>query len=59
MEAFGRSHWSRASLRLGRRFEIAGESGEYFVIDLTGNLQVWDHYGLISTAKKLQMDDYP
>ena len=44
---------------IGRRFEIAGESGEYFVIDLTGNLQVWDHYGLISTAKKLQMDDYP
>ena len=44
---------------IGRRFEIAGESGEYFVIDLTGNLQVWDRYGLISTAKKLQMDDYP
>ena len=44
---------------IGRRFEIAGGSGEYFVIDLTGNLQVWDRYGLISTAKKLQMDDYP
>ena len=43
---------------IGRRFDIAGESGEYFVIDLTGNLQVWGRYGLISTAKKLEMDDY-
>ena len=43
---------------IGRRFDIAGESGEYFVIDLTGNLQVWGRYGLISTAKELEMDDY-
>ena len=39
---------------IGRRFDIAGESGEYFVIDLTGNLQVWGRYGLISTAKELE-----
>ncbi len=43
---------------IGRRFDIAGESGEYFVIDLIGNLQVWGRYGLVSTAKKLEMDDY-
>ena len=43
---------------IGRRFDIAGESGEYFVIDLIGNLQVWGRYGLISTATKLEMDDY-
>ena len=43
---------------IGRRFDIAGESGEYFVIDLTGNLQVWGRYALISTAKELEMDDY-
>ena len=43
---------------IGRRFDIAGESGEYFVIDLIGDLQIWGRYGLISTGKKLEMDDY-
>ena len=42
----------------GRRFNIAGAPGEYFVIDLMGNLQTWDRYGLISTARKLEIDDY-
>ncbi len=43
---------------IGPRFDIAGESGEYFVIDLIGDLQIWGRYGLISTGKKLEMDDY-
>ena len=42
----------------GRRFHSTTRSGEYFVIDLMGNLQTWGRSGLISTAETLEMTDY-
>ena len=43
---------------IGRRFDATKGPGEYFVIDLMGNLEIWDSYGLISTARKIEMDVY-
>ena len=43
---------------IGRRFDATKGSGEYFVIDLMGNLEIWDCSGLISLARKIEMDDY-
>ena len=43
---------------MGRRFDDAEGSGEYFIIDSTGNLQIWGSNGLISTARKIDMEDY-
>ncbi len=42
----------------GRRFDDTTRTGEYFVIDSVGSLQIWGRSGLISTARKLEMDDY-
>ena len=38
----------------GRRFDLADGSGEYFVIDADGNLQIWGGSGLLYTAKKIE-----
>ena len=43
---------------VGRRFDATAGSGEYFVIDLMGNLEIWGSNGLISTARKLDMNNY-
>ena len=40
--------------QLGRRFDLIERSGEYLIIDRLGNLQLWDRYGLVSTAKNLE-----
>ncbi len=37
----------------GRRFEAADQF-EHYIIDRQGNLQIWDPYGLITTAKKIK-----
>ena len=37
---------------VGRRFDLDDGSGEYFVINRQGDLQIWDRQGLISTATK-------
>ena len=38
---------------VGRRFDVADSpTGDYFVIDAQGDLQIWDSYGLIRTARK-------
>ena len=39
---------------VGRRFDNADGSGEYFVIDRRGNLEMWDIYGLVTTATRLR-----
>ena len=39
----------------GRHFEDASmEASEFYVIDQQGNLQIWDPYGLIATARKIK-----
>ena len=39
----------------GRRFEVASmETSDFYVIDQQGNLQIWDPYGLIATARKIK-----
>ena len=40
----------------GRRFEVktGSRSGEYFLIDSRGSLQIRDEEGLISTAKRIK-----
>ena len=38
----------------GRRFNSNNEFGEYFIINSEGDLEVWNTFGLITTAKKLQ-----
>ena len=42
----------------GRRFDATTRLGEYFVIDSVGSLEIWGRSGLISMARKLEMDDY-
>lgn len=38
----------------GRRFEeIGNESGEYYLINSSGDLQIWDSEGLVATARKV------
>lgn len=41
---------------MGRRFDFKGSnaSGDYYVIDSFGDLQLRDNYGLITTAKKIK-----
>ncbi len=36
----------------GRRFDTTDGSGEFFVIDTRGNLEIWDVFGLMTTADK-------
>ena len=38
----------------GRRFDNANGLGEYFIIDRQGNLEMWDRYGLVTTARRLK-----
>lgn len=37
-----------------RRFDIVDSAGEYLVINRQGDLQIWDEYGLIATATKIE-----
>ena len=39
---------------IGRRFDIVDRPDEYFVIDVSGNLQLWDRYGLVYTGIRIQ-----
>jgi hypothetical protein len=44
---------SERSTPSGRRFEAKIATGDYYVINRSGNLQVWDREGLVTTAIKI------
>ena len=39
--------------QMGRRFDIVDSaSGDYYVIDAQGDLEIWGSYGFVRTARK-------